>query len=139
LWTLSCVRRCMAIWKFYWPQISCKINTSSLWKVTHHTKIYLLFVIGYSPRRGLSCQLYKQRWYPRIMFNIWYKTFDNHGPCQRWETINTVRWSHRKVFFIYEIDFLINSILFQSSRWAQVLQPKTSKTLFGPINFSVFI
>jgi hypothetical protein len=27
----------------------------------------------------------------------------------------------------------------QSSRWAPVLWPKSSKTLFGPVNFSVFI
>ena len=27
----------------------------------------------------------------------------------------------------------------QSSAWGQVLQPKTSKTLFRPLNFSVFI
>jgi hypothetical protein len=34
-----------------------------------------------------------------------------------------------------------NSFLYhlQSSRWAMVLWPKTSKTLFGPVNFSVFI
>jgi len=28
---------------------------------------------------------------------------------------------------------------YQSSRWAPILRPKTSKTLFGPVNFSVFI
>ena len=29
--------------------------------------------------------------------------------------------------------------LLQSSRWAPVLWPRTSKTLFGPVNFLVFI
>jgi hypothetical protein len=46
--------------------------------------------------------------------------------------------------FLWLLDF--NSIIFtnsmglmQSSGWAPILRPKTSKTWFGPVNFSVFI
>jgi hypothetical protein len=37
---------------------------------------------------------------------------------------------------LYFMDF---RVMVQSSRWAPVLWPKTSQTLFGPVNFSVYI
>ena len=53
----------------------------------------------------------------------------------------------KKIFICLSIHscniFLGNMVKFllcvQSSRWALVLLPKTSKTLFWPVNFSVFI
>ena len=73
--------------------------------------------------------------------------------CAFWEDFwnfrnpEIINWPSRHVEFQNEIENQKNvedhpsttSTMFKSSRWALGLRLKASKTLFGPVNFSVFL
>ena len=64
-----------------------------------------------------------------------------HQSCLQEDLILYSVYKHDSLFHIIlqTLHLKCKTTWWKSSRWTQVLRPKTIKTLFGPVNFSVFI
>jgi len=87
----------------------------------------------------ICCGFLCLRWGERWLFVLW-----NCGPSQFKLSFHTP--SHTRTLYTVHVcicltscKIVISKKIAQSSRWAPVPLPKTSKTSFGPVNFSVFI
>ena len=138
----------MIAWQMYiqslWPQSSSSCSSSSsflpihfLWVLSKMNFVqcttYATAVVKFDS--GLSMLRVKS------VFKLQFLHLSANREHSLLHVQNYIVYDEYQISFcLYKQDCLIQIyIQLQSSRWASVLRPKTSKTLFGSVHFSVFI